>query len=142
MVAVDPRVLRGRQTVSFAYSLSQGHSQQARILPIHHSTRIMCSGPLFPLPKPHGVKEQKSLRGPKVKRGGREKKRWRQIDNENEGRPSQTCHFFSWIRLCVYECVCPHPSTAHTGRRHPHSFHLQSADTHTPVTLTWDQFSS
>lgn len=57
MVTVDSGVQQAKQTVSFAYSLSQGHSQQTQILTIHHSTRIIYYGTLFPLQDTHGAKE-------------------------------------------------------------------------------------
>lgn len=57
MVTVDSGVQQAKQTVSFAYSLSQGHSQQTQILTIHHGTRIIYYGTLFPLQDTHGVKE-------------------------------------------------------------------------------------
>lgn len=49
-MAAGSRVLQGKKTVLFAYSLSQGHSHQEQILSIHRGTRIMCCGTLFPLP--------------------------------------------------------------------------------------------
>lgn len=57
MVTVDSGVQQAKHTVSFAYSLSQGHSQQTQILTIHHGTRIIYYGTLFPLQDTHGVKE-------------------------------------------------------------------------------------
>lgn len=60
---MDSRMLQGSETVSFAYSLSQGHSQQAQIPPIHHGTRMMCGGTLFPLLNSHRAEERKQTGG-------------------------------------------------------------------------------
>lgn len=126
MVAVDWRVPGGRQAVSFAYSLSQGHSQQARILPIHHGTRIMCGGILFPLPN------SLRARGTKVVGELQERGEWiagRKEMEETDGQwkwervIASCCHNrtgliipLGWFRLfvcvsaCTYgyacECVC------------------------------------